>query len=209
MEESLLEDIRAKIDRKFIAEAKGIIIDCAKHLKSNDKTFNIVTLPDHMQALDKAMLNYIDYVHEVEASEKAFTDIFAKVEAIDDGDDEEYVEAEPLIEELDTLVSQVKETLVEKERDAIEELNKVIRPQEQETRSTNRNAQTLKDPITKLDIKVPVQSNKCKHVFEKETIESYLENSKKCPQAGCTNKRMTVKELVSFDVQESSPIIIS
>lgn len=201
-----MEDIRQKVDRKFIAEARGIILDTAKHIKSNDKTFNITTLPDHIPKLELAMNDYIDYTKEVEASENAYLTLIEKVVAIEEGEDEEFIEDDEILEELTTLINQQKQLLDSLERDAIDDLNKITRPQEQ---AENRGPQIMKDPITKLDIRIPVQSNKCKHVFEKETIENYLTTSKKCPQAGCTNKRMSTKELVPFNVQESSPIIIS
>lgn len=205
-----MEDIRGQVDRKFIARARSHILDGAKNIKSNDKTFGLSSLPEFLEDFDKLADIYLECIKTVQASETAYMTILNNVDAALDADGEEFVEVKPILKEFEALTNQEREKLSNVERDFISELNKIIRPQEQETRQTeNRSAQSIKDPITKQDIKVPVQSSKCKHVFEKETIENYLAQSKKCPQAGCTNKRMTVRELVSFNVQESSPIIIS
>lgn len=56
------------------------------------------------------------------------------------------------------------------------------------------------DPISKMPIKVPVMNRKCNHVYDKQTILATLAGKPimRCPNMGCTNKRVTADDLVEM-----------
>nr|XP_022907910.1 E3 SUMO-protein ligase NSE2-like [Onthophagus taurus] len=54
------------------------------------------------------------------------------------------------------------------------------------------------DPITKLSIRNPWRNKICQHIFDKDTIYSYLDSKKsiKCPYIGCTNTKLCLNDMV-------------
>ncbi|GMR32314.1 hypothetical protein PMAYCL1PPCAC_02509 [Pristionchus mayeri] len=63
-----------------------------------------------------------------------------------------------------------------------------------------------KDPITKEDIKDPVRNSRCGHVYDRESVNEYIQMNKKnrmavyhCPVQGCKNKvNLNLQDMVDF-----------
>ncbi|XP_018562173.1 E3 SUMO-protein ligase NSE2-like [Anoplophora glabripennis] len=54
------------------------------------------------------------------------------------------------------------------------------------------------DPISKVIIRDPVRSRKCKHVYERAMITDYIKQQKrkaKCPYVGCSSKQLLMSDI--------------
>lgn len=212
--DALQDEIRSNSTLRDLEQLRGIIIDCAKNIKSNDTTFEISTLPTVSEKLTNYMEQYIESKRKIESYQKAFLNLNQDIDQLDEGEDietfEEYVELDKYSKKFDDVSNNIYSDLNRHEIDTIKiirsELEKIIRPQEEEIQFEQAPIRQIpKDPMTKKPIKVAVRSTICNHVYDKDGIEEYFKlreqankgNRIQCPQAGCTNKTMSRSELVS------------
>lgn len=188
-----------------VKQLKQCIIQHSKHIKSNDETFQLSTLPKISKDVVKVMNSYVETIRRIEASQKAITDVQATIEQDsfyneDDDIQEEFlddnaykVQFHACIEEELASSTREENAKLELDRllfnnvDIVEEVNQFTIP---------------KDPITQQEIVTAVKSSKCKHIYDKDGIYAYFrqkEANKKqvrCPHIGCTNKNMSRSEIV-------------
>lgn len=68
-----------------------------------------------------------------------------------------------------------------------------------DTMTVSEESRRWKDPITQGDIEVPVKNTVCGHVYDKNSISSYIKTTRapKCPYLGCVNRRpLQMSEIV-------------
>lgn len=201
-----LDDINDETTVKTFHQFKESIIDCAKNIRSNDATFEISTLPKISDKLANHMTNYIDTVHKLESYQKAFLQINDELDKMEEEHEEEpedYVDLDEYRKLFDSIVQQEMITRPN-EIGAKKVLEKILKPPEEDIQMEAPTRQIPRDPMTKKPIRIAVRSTVCGHIYDKDGIEEYFRlkilnnraNRIQCPQAGCTNKRMSKDELV-------------
>eukprot|EP00096_Caligus_rogercresseyi_P011909 TRINITY_DN4835_c0_g1_i1.p1 TRINITY_DN4835_c0_g1~~TRINITY_DN4835_c0_g1_i1.p1 ORF type:complete len:201 (+),score=71.77 TRINITY_DN4835_c0_g1_i1:53-655(+) len=93
--------------------------------------------------------------------------------------------------------AKLKELQIGVRRDAIssdsrlQEISKMIKEDDDDILVT-KSSQSLVDPITKALIQNPVKNPHCGHVYDRDSVSSWLKSSKRdqlCPIASCPNKK--------------------
>lgn len=208
--DALIDEISQDKAATTLRHLKNNILDCAKNIKSNDATFKISTLPEVMDKLKLVMDNYITQTRQIKAHETAFMKLR---EELDKREEEAEIdelipnESEGYRNLYEQLIETASASFANLEKNAMSDLNKIICPSlnEEEIQFETPSSRRIPiDPITRTNIKVAVKSTVCNHVYDRDGIEDYFKqkelakktNKIQCPQAGCTNKRMTRGELV-------------
>jgi hypothetical protein len=200
--ETIMDDIRAGTSRQLLKEFRNRIIDTAKNIKSNEATFNISTLDLVRDRLLGLMSDYTDTIRKVEASEQAFMQTQVHLSSKDELDlntfEEHFKTAERSSYETSNL-----------EQDALSTLENLIvppAPRDEEVYVEAPAERTWpKDPITKTNIRKAVRNKVCNHIYDRTSIENYIDQRKAnkqrvpCPVAGCRNKNTEKKDLVPDD----------
>lgn len=209
--DALQDEIRSNSTLNDLKQLKTIIIDCTKSIKSNDATFNISTMPAVSEKLTGFMNDYVESFKKIESYQKAFIKVKEEIDKLDEDCDDQNIESFGEYVECDTYNKMFEEIAEKhynnsntKEKDALLELEEIIRPPEEEIQIQAPTRQIPKDPMTKKDIRNAIKSTVCHHVYDKDGIEEYFRlreqanraNRIQCPQAGCLNKNMSRSELV-------------
>lgn len=208
--EAQIEDIQEHRTSQQLNKLKDILIDCTRNIKSNDETFSISTLPSISTKLTKIVDDIAEAMNRLEASQSAFLELNDLVENIEaEVGPDEIVQSAIFSNKYEDSVKEKYNKLRQSNRDKkriLTELNKILRPIEEDVQVEAPTLTIPKDPITKRDIRIAVRSTVCNHVYDQEGIEDYFKQKElakkrniKCPQAGCTNKTMTREELVPDD----------
>uniref|UniRef100_A0A6G1SMH0 E3 SUMO-protein ligase NSE2 n=1 Tax=Aceria tosichella TaxID=561515 RepID=A0A6G1SMH0_9ACAR len=200
--DTLSEEIAEGKSLEVLKEYKKRIIDTAKHIKSNDATFNISTLPAACDDLTALMSNYTDLIRNIDAAERAFGIMKNDVNI-----------AQEL--ELSTFEELFKATVESQRRNshlepnAVSELKSFILPPAPRDEEVVVEAPTErtwpKDPITKTNIKKAVRNKVCNHIYDRASIENYIDQRNAnhqrapCPVAGCRHKNAEKKDLEPDD----------
>lgn len=215
--ESLMDDIRDGRSLNLLKQLKTSIFDCAKNLRSNDETFNISTFPKVCDTLSDLMGQYVNTIQQLEAAQRTFDQLLEKVAEDENdpngGDPVDLIAFEEVFRQ--KFNCEIQESVTD-EVEAQVTLNALIRPEvpqppppqadEEIYVEQNANKEIPKDPITKRNIKIAVRSKKCNHVYDQESIKSYISHKEKnkskvqCPVAGCSNRAMKSNELILDDV---------
>lgn len=201
--EAQLEDIRENSTLEFVKQLRKNINDCAKNIKSNDNTFKLSTIQSVTDKITDLMGRYVDIIQDVESTQKAFLSVSGKVEDEESRQVDEYADLSTYSKLFTDTVKQESQSSTTNEIEATAELEKIIRPYvDEDIQEEATSLQIPKDPITKQDVRVAMKSTKCKHIYDKDTIEEYFLQKQKshkrvqCPHAGCINRDMERKELV-------------
>ncbi|KAL3097811.1 hypothetical protein niasHS_000546 [Heterodera schachtii] len=68
--------------------------------------------------------------------------------------------------------------------------------EEEEDMLMSENVLSAKDPITKRDIKEPVKNSNCGHIYDRQSVQAFIEECQQrrqlcqCPVQMCTNKKL-------------------
>lgn len=217
--EAIVEEINSKKTLNSIKEFRGILVDCAKNIKSNDATFGIATLEEVTPNLDALMAKYIDTVQKLEVSERVFMQLYEELEekSREPYDEQDNNDPDAGLEDLSVWEQRFRSLLdqdaeVTDQIDAHVDLDQVLRPhqprpsrQEEDIVVESGQREIPKDPISRRPIKIAMKSKRCHHIYDKTSIESYFEQKEKakakvrCPVAGCKSKDMKRSELVIDD----------
>jgi len=214
--EGILDDIRNQRSLNQVKQLEHSIIDCAKNIKSNDQTFNISTFSEVCDKLSDVMSEYVSSVKHLEAAQKTFVSLQENLaedaQAPNGGDPVDLAAFEVLFRQ--QFDQNLTEVLTEGNEAQIA-LDAIVRPNQPPPRppqpdqdiyvEQNSQREIPKDPITKRNIKIAVRSKKCNHIYDQESIKSYISHKEKnksrvqCPVAGCSNRAMKSNELVLDD----------
>lgn len=211
-----LQECESKTLLKKVHELRTILLDSVTNIKSNDATFDLNSLSVVGPELRVMMQKYIQLGKKVDSSDKAFISTYKKLDGrkIDD-DDQGIPNPQEYIDTLRKTKTAEFKKLKNFEADSERRLNELLNPPNEDIRIEDQSARQIpRDPITRLAIKNAVKSTVCHHVYDKDSIEGYIQQrvaankpTVKCPQAGCTNKNMTRDELIPDD--EINSIILN
>lgn len=201
--ETLEEEINDGRSKALLKDAlKSRIIDTAKHIKSNDDTFKIATLPQVSDRLCDLMCGYTDLIQKVDAVEKAFTIVSSQ---LNPKQEFELNSFENLFQE--ALEAQQQASVLEEQ--ALAEFRSLIIPAPPRDEEIVVEAPTErrwpKDPITQTNIKKAVRNKVCNHIYDRVSIEAFIDQRKAnkqrapCPVAGCRNKNTEKRDLEPDD----------
>lgn len=183
---------------------RDTILDIAKHIKSNDETFKISTMPNSRNTFKNLLNTYQKAYTEVEASTKVYKKMTAEFEKLENSEPTEYIDTSAYEKEYNKQIK-VEQKKVDKSRftDAQKALARILKQEDEEIVVEAPAQQILKDPITKKDIETPVKSLKCGHTYDKQSIEGYIghleaagKTNIRCPVAGCVNKSLKLSDIV-------------
>lgn len=197
-------------DSKRILDAlQSSILDAAKTIKSNDRTFDTNTFPACKDQFRKLMNHYVTLANKHTAAEEAYRSLSDLIEVDDKETDQDDITAafNNLIEKA---LEQYQTT---NEPEAITNINRILSVDNDDIDEleTEQPKTIPKDPISRKEINRAVKNNKCGHVYDKEGIESLFQqkeaNNRKvrCPQIGCTNLDMKRDQIV--DDEETNRLI--
>lgn len=201
----MIHEITSGSVRRNIEQVDNIILDCAKSLKTSDNVYKLNLLPDASSKLLKSMKSHVDTMTEIDSNERAFRDIFRKIQdkKVHDLNNPEYFETSEFLNDFGNLVAtgSQRQSTTSPRLHELESIISSARPTEDEEMVIEEpeRPEIPKDPISKTTIQIAVRSKTCKHIYDKETVEKYIVSKKtkkaRCPLAGCTNTNLDIDDL--------------
>lgn len=200
------------LDKNDLEALRKALINCTRHIKSNDDTFKISTLSLINQDITDIMKSYTNTQLRMQASQHAYETTTKELNNMLDERTEEqegiYIDDMVYKQKLEINTTNELNRISRKSGSGFEEIDALINPESmpdlvEEIQETE--FQIPRDPITQHEIGIAVKSKKCNHIYDKEGIEKYFEQKAKtkksirCPHIGCSNKQLTREQIVIDD----------
>lgn len=205
-----LEEINSGYNTRLIAPIGKTVLDFAKYLKNDDSVFDLSSLSEFTPRILDAMNSHVQVMRKNHALDDAYKKMYREIRASWDDEPSDYFDWNEYGKNFDKLIAQeLKKAETGPQSRLVEDLRKITNTQQTQGEEIVVEAPILqipKDPITKKDIKFAVRSRRCKHVYDKESIENFITTSLannrpriRCPIAGCTNSDLSIDDLENDD----------